>query len=63
MSTTTLTLPASSSIAAKLRSAASAIAAAMTQSADVWRLYRLVGNADSLSPAVIENLAKRARAQ
>lgn len=50
-------------LSAKLRSAATAIAAAMTQSADVWRLYRLVGNADSLSPAVVENLARRARAQ
>jgi hypothetical protein len=69
---TTLPLPSSSPLTAAkgqtnlFRQAVRAVAALFSASAadtsEVWRLYRLAGNTDSVSPSAVKALAKAARA-
>lgn len=47
----TLPLPSSSLTAANAADAS-----------DIWRVYRLAGNADSVSPSAVKALSKAARA-
>jgi hypothetical protein len=68
---TTLQLPSSSLTAAKgqtnlfqqaVRAVAALFSASAADTSDVWRLYRLAGNSDSVSPSAVKALAKAARA-
>jgi hypothetical protein len=70
---TTFQLPSSSPLTAAngyknlfeqaARAVAALFSARTADTSDVWRLYRLAGNADSVSPSAVKALAKVAAAQ